>query len=85
MKRIDTMNIRDILRHRHGLGLAREEIVVPEIQDPPKVVDLMEALRRSLDSVSTTKKKPAKVTLAASRKPKAKSRKSHAVKKAATA
>ena len=29
MKRIDTMNIRDILRHRHGLGLARAEIVVP--------------------------------------------------------
>ena len=28
MKRIDTMNIRDILRHRHGLGLARAEIAV---------------------------------------------------------
>ena len=30
------------------------------MQEPPKVVDLMEALRRSLDSVSTEKKKPAK-------------------------
>ena len=28
MKRIDTMNIRDILRHRHGLGLALSEIAV---------------------------------------------------------
>jgi len=65
--------------------IAGDEIVAPEFQDPPKVVDLMEALRRSLDSVSTTKKKPAKVTLAAPRKSKAKSRKSQAVRKAATA
>src|SRR4026208_2505296 len=28
--------------------IAGEEIVAPEIQEPPKVVDLMEALRRSL-------------------------------------
>ena len=76
---------RDGLRRIIDAKIAGEEIVAPELQDPPKVVDLMEALRRSLDSVSTTKKKPAKVTLAASRKPKAKSRKSHAVKKAATA
>ena len=26
MKRIDTMSIRDILRHRHDLGLSRGEI-----------------------------------------------------------
>ena len=44
--------------------IAGEEIVAPEIQEPPKVVDLMEALRRSLDSVSTDKKKPAKAALA---------------------
>jgi DNA end-binding protein Ku len=44
--------------------IAGEEIVAPEIQEPPKVVDLMEALRRSLDSVSTDKKKPAKAVLA---------------------
>ena len=43
--------------------IAGEEIVAPEIQEPPKVVDLMEALRRSLDSVSTDKKKPAKAAL----------------------
>ena len=41
--------------------IAGEEIVTPEIEEPPKVVDLMEALRRSLNSVSTEKKKPAKV------------------------
>ena len=40
--------------------IAGEEIVATEVQDPPKVVDLMEALRRSLDTVSADKKKPAK-------------------------
>jgi DNA end-binding protein Ku len=40
--------------------IAGEEIVAPEVQEPPKVVDLMEALRRSLDSVSGDKKKAAK-------------------------
>ena len=37
--------------------IAGEDVVAPEVQEPPKVVDLMEALRRSLDSVSTEKKK----------------------------
>ena len=41
--------------------VAGEEIVAPQEEAPPKVVDLMEALRRSLDSVSTGKKKTAKV------------------------
>jgi DNA end-binding protein Ku len=40
-----------------------EEIVAPEVAEPPKVVDLMEALRRSLDQVSTSKKKPVKAAL----------------------
>ena len=44
--------------------IAGEEVVAPEIQEPPKVVDLMEALRRSLDSVSSDKKKPAKADIA---------------------
>ena len=52
--------------------IAGEEIVAPEVQEPPKVVDLMEALRRSLDSVSATKKKPAKADLPVVRKAKAK-------------
>ena len=40
--------------------IAGEEVVAPEVQEPPKVVDLMEALRRSLNSVSADKKKVAK-------------------------
>ena len=41
--------------------VAGEEIVEPaEVEAPPKVVDLMEALRRSLDQVSSGKKKTAK-------------------------
>lgn len=39
--------------------IAGEEVVVPEEEAPPKVVDLMEALRRSLDQVSAGKKKTA--------------------------
>ena len=74
---------RDGLRRIIDAKIAGEEIVAPEIQAPPKVVDLMEALRRSLDSVSTRKKKPAKVTLATSRRSKAKSPKSHSLRKAA--
>jgi DNA end-binding protein Ku len=41
--------------------VAGEEFVAPAEEAPPKVVDLMEALRRSLDQVSTGKKKTAKV------------------------
>ena len=73
---------REGLRRIIDAKIAGEEIVAPDLQDPPKVVDLMEALRRSLDSVSATKKKPAKVTLASSRKSKAKGRKSQPVRKA---
>lgn len=40
--------------------IAGEEIVAPAEVEAPKVVDLMEALRRSLDQVSTGKKKTAK-------------------------
>ena len=43
--------------------IAGEEIVAPEVQEPARVVDLMEALKRSLDSVSQDKKKPAKAAL----------------------
>jgi DNA end-binding protein Ku len=34
------------------------EVVAPEVEAPPKVVNLMEALRKSLDSISASKKKP---------------------------
>jgi DNA end-binding protein Ku len=37
------------------------EIVAPEVEAPPKVVNLMEALRKSLDTISA-KKKPAPVS-----------------------
>src|SRR5437667_9933606 len=39
------------------------EIVTPEVEAPPKVVNLMEALRKSLDSISGSKKKPAALDL----------------------
>ena len=41
--------------------IAGEEILAPEEAAPPKVVDLMEALRKSLDQVSSGRKKTAKV------------------------
>src|SRR3979409_1760005 len=34
------------------------EIVAPEIEAPPKVVNLMDALRKSLDTISASKKRP---------------------------
>ena len=49
--------------------IAGQEIVAPAAEAPPKVVNLMEALKKSLDAVSTQKKRPAK---AVSEKPAAK-------------
>jgi DNA end-binding protein Ku len=40
--------------------IAGEEIVAPSAEAPPKVVNLMEALKKSLDAVSAGKKKTAK-------------------------
>ena len=40
--------------------IAGEEFVAPEVKTPARVVNLMEALQRSLDSVSREKKAPAK-------------------------
>jgi len=54
---------REGLREIINAKIAGEEVVAPEVQEPPKVVDLMEALRRSLDSVSKEKKKPAKAEI----------------------
>ena len=39
-------------------------MVAPDVEAPPKVVNLMEALRKSLDSVSAEKKKSAKADIA---------------------
>jgi DNA end-binding protein Ku len=55
------------------------EVVVQEVEAPPKVVNLMEALRKSLDAISEQKKKPAQTSAkaasaAAKRQPAAKKR-----------
>ena len=73
------LNLKDYKdEYREGLRkiidakIAGEEIVATEVEEPPKVVDLMEALRKSLNAVSTEKKKPAKADLKAkAAKPKA--------------
>jgi DNA end-binding protein Ku len=44
--------------------IAGAEVVAPAEEAPPKVVNLMEALRKSLDTVSSAKKKPAKAAVA---------------------
>jgi DNA end-binding protein Ku len=45
--------------------IAGEEIVASAVEAPPRVVNLMDALKKSLDAVSTKKKKPAKADVAA--------------------
>ena len=54
---------REGLRRIIDAKIAGEEIVATELPEPPKVVDLMEALRKSLNAVSTEKKKPVKAAL----------------------
>jgi DNA end-binding protein Ku len=74
---LDLMDYKD--EYQEGLQkiidakIAGEEVIAPEEEAPPKVVDLMEALRRSLDQVSAGKKKTAtaKVTKAVVKKRKA--------------
>ena len=52
---------RDGLQEIIDAKIAGREVVAPHVEEPPKVVNLMEALRRSLDRVSAKKKAPAKV------------------------
>jgi len=40
--------------------IAGREVIAPTIEAPPKVVNLMDALRKSLDAVSTSRKTPAR-------------------------
>jgi DNA end-binding protein Ku len=54
----------DELRKMIDAKIAGEEIVAPTEEEPPKVVNLMDALRQSLERVSTEKKRPAKVAQA---------------------
>jgi DNA end-binding protein Ku len=65
------------LRRIIDAKVAGEEVVATEEETPSKVVDLMEALRKSLANVSDAKKKPAKADIAA------KEAKAPAAKKAA--
>jgi len=65
------LNLKDYKdEYREGLQeiidakIAGREIVSPQVDEPPKVVNLMEALRRSLDRVSEKKKAPAKAAVA---------------------
>src|SRR5918997_3143919 len=66
-KKLDLHDYRD--EYREGLQkiidakVAGEEVVAPAAEMPPKVVNLMEALKKSLDSVSATKQKPVKADL----------------------
>ena len=50
------------LREIIDAKITGREVVVAEVQEPPKVVNLMDALRRSLDSISGSKKRPAQST-----------------------
>jgi DNA end-binding protein Ku len=65
------LNLKDYRdEYREGLQriieakIAGEEVIAPAADTPPKVVNLMEALKKSLDAVSTAKKKPAKAEVA---------------------
>jgi DNA end-binding protein Ku len=53
------------LRQIIDAKIAGEEVVATDVSEPPKVVDLMDALRRSLDAVSGERKKPAKAVIKA--------------------
>jgi DNA end-binding protein Ku len=55
---------RDGLQRIIDAKIAGAEVVAPAEEAPPKVVNLMEALRKSLDTVSNTRKKPAKAAVA---------------------
>jgi len=65
---LDLSTFRD--EYREGLRrvidakIAGEDVVAPDIEAPPRVVNLMEALKKSLDTVSSEKKKPAKAAVA---------------------
>src|SRR2546425_4874244 len=67
------LNLKDYKdEYREGLQeiidakIEGKEVVAPTVEAPPKVVNLMEALKRSLDAVSSKKKKPARAAVAKS-------------------
>jgi DNA end-binding protein Ku len=64
---IDLATYKD--EYREGLQqiidakIAGREVVAPVVEAPPKVVNLMEALKKSLDRVSADKKRPARASV----------------------
>jgi DNA end-binding protein Ku len=68
----------DGLREIIDAKVTGREVVAPEVEAPPKVVNLMEALRKSLDSISATKKKAAPAPTAAESKPVAQKKRARA-------
>jgi DNA end-binding protein Ku len=64
---LDLRNYRDDyqaeLRRIIDAKIAGQEVVATEEEPPAKVVNLMEALRKSLETVSEAKKKPAKAVI----------------------
>jgi DNA end-binding protein Ku len=56
------------LREMIDAKIEGEEVVTTEPEAPPRVVNLMDALRKSLDQVSKEKKRPAKAPAATARK-----------------
>ena len=61
----------DELRRIIDAKIAGEEVTATREEAPPKVINLMDALRQSLDRVSTDKKKAVKATVAKAAKGKA--------------
>jgi DNA end-binding protein Ku len=65
---LDLQDYKD--EYREGLQaiidakIAGQEVVAPAVEEAPKVVNLMEALRKSLDAVSAKRKTPAKAVAA---------------------
>jgi DNA end-binding protein Ku len=65
---LDLQDYKD--EYREGLQaiidakIAGQEVVAPAVEEAPKVVNLMEALRKSLNAVSAKKKTPAKAVAA---------------------
>jgi DNA end-binding protein Ku len=71
------------LRRIIDAKIAGEEVVATREDAPPKVINLMDALRQSLDRVSSDKKKSVKATVAKSAKGKAAASASTTKKRAA--
>ena len=57
----------DALRKMIDAKIRGEDVITTEKEAPPKVVNLMDALRKSLDQVGRGKKRPAKAVAAVKR------------------